>query len=99
MARQDASDEVTKEEWNLFSWFEKDLSKLRTLYFENKLPQVIVFHGPVGIGKKDFVLQLLGEIYCDEHSACGKCNGCSSLRYGSHDEVFWLKDKSLRHIA
>ena len=96
MARNDANETVKKEEWNLYSWFESDLSKLKDLYFENKLPQVIVFYGPQGIGKKDFLLQLLGEIYCKDHSACGTCDGCSSLRYGSHDEVFWLEGKSLK---
>ena len=96
MARNEVNEGLEKQAWNRHSWFDSELDKIKDLYFANKLPQVIVFYGPHGIGKRDFLMQLLGEIYCEFHSACGNCDGCSSLRYGSHDEVFWLEGKSLK---
>ena len=73
--------------WQKNSW--QQLLDLRA-----KLPQALLIHGPVGIGKQAlaeaFAQVLLCEASGELRAPCGRCEGCRWFLAGSHPDVRFL---------
>ena len=57
---------------NLKSIFQRLLSL-------GRLPNSMLFAGPDGVGKKQFVLELARALVCRERTACGECSACQRV--------------------
>ncbi|MFN8582979.1 MAG: hypothetical protein U0163_18645 [Gemmatimonadaceae bacterium] len=54
------------------------------------LPQSLLFHGPVGIGKQRLALWLAQSLVCERPSApCDECRQCRYVRELTHPDVLW----------
>lgn len=58
----------------------------------HRLPQVLLFAGPQGIGKQRLALWLAQLALCERPAAepCGKCRGCRDVGELRHPDVHWL---------
>ena len=60
---------------------------------EGRLPQVLLFSGPVGIGKQRLALWLAQRLVCASPAAvepCGTCRGCRQVLELAHPDVHWF---------
>ena len=62
--------------------------KLKALLESNRLPQVILFDGRAGIGKRRLMAKLVAGLFCAD--ACGHCTSCKEIQNRSSDEVLWI---------
>lgn len=54
------------------------------------LPQSLLFHGPVGVGKQRLALWLAQSLVCERPDApCEECRHCRYVRELSHPDVTW----------
>lgn len=61
-------------------------------WFRNRLPQVLLFHGPPGVGKQRFghwVGQLLVCLHPTPSGPCGDCRECGLTLRVEHPEIHW----------
>jgi DNA polymerase-3 subunit delta' len=69
--------------WQTSQW--KSLMNLRA-----RLPHALLFHGPAGIGKTQFVSAFCQSLLCEspdsEGHACGICQNCSLYAAGTHPD-------------
>ncbi|SME93988.1 AAA family ATPase [Pseudobacteriovorax antillogorgiicola] len=77
-------------DWHKLVGFQSPLLKLQSLYTSGRLPQVLLFVGREGIGKRLFVRALTSLFYCEDGTACGQCGPCLDLKRGEHQELLWL---------
>ena len=58
----------------------------------NRLPQVLLFTGPQGIGKQRLALWLAQLVLCERPSAepCGACRNCAAVTELRHPDLHWL---------
>lgn len=59
------------------------------------LPQVMLFSGRAGIGKRLFVAKLTALWACDSVSACGQCQGCLKVQSFEHDDILWVDSRGV----
>jgi len=74
--------------------------RLSAAFASGRLPQVMVFTGPVGVGKQRLALWLAQLLLCsgagagaDSDSAtepCGNCRGCRAVLELRHPDLHWL---------
>lgn len=62
--------------------------KLKALVDSDRLPQVILFDGRAGIGKRKLMAKLVASLFCED--ACGRCSDCKALQSRSFEEVLWV---------
>jgi DNA polymerase-3 subunit delta' len=58
-----------------------------------RLPQVLLFAGPQGVGKQRLALWVAEALLCQGPSAgqpCGTCQGCRLVRSLSHPDLHWF---------
>lgn len=68
--------------WNQVLW--QDLTRDRA-----KLPHAMLLHGPKGIGKRDFALNLAQWLLCEtpgNDGPCGHCKACGWYEQGAHPD-------------
>lgn len=60
---------------------------------EGRLPQVLLFTGPTGIGKQRLALWLAQRLVCTSPGAvepCGSCKGCRQVLELAHPDLHWF---------
>lgn len=62
--------------------------KLKALIESDRLPQVILFDGRAGIGKRRLMAKLVAGLFCAD--TCGHCHSCKEIQNRSSDEVLWI---------
>src|SRR5258707_15049669 len=55
-----------------------------------RLPQVLLFEGPRGVGKQRLALWLAQCLVCEKGGACGECRACRSVATLQHPDVHWF---------
>jgi DNA polymerase III subunit delta' len=55
-----------------------------------RLPQVLLFEGPRGVGKQRLALWLAQALVCEKDNACGECQHCKLVLTLSHPDVHWF---------
>lgn len=55
-----------------------------------RLPQVLLFEGPHGVGKQRLALSLAQALVCEQDAACGECRHCKLVLTLSHPDVHWF---------
>jgi len=55
-----------------------------------RLPQVLLFEGPRGVGKQRLALWLAQALVCENDNACGECRHCKLALTLSHPDVHWF---------
>lgn len=55
-----------------------------------RLPQVLLFEGPRGVGKQRLALWLAQALVCEQNIACGECRHCKLVLTLSHPDVHWF---------
>ncbi len=58
------------------------------------MPPVVLFEGREGLGKSALAAMAAATYLCDNHTACGECDGCKWVMSGEHPEVFWLESNT-----
>ena len=60
----------------------------------SRLPHALLFHGPPGIGKAQFVSSLCLALVCEmpdsDGHGCGRCRNCLLYAAGTHPDVLWV---------
>jgi DNA polymerase III subunit gamma/tau len=51
-----------------------------------KIPPLLIFHGPDGVGKWSMVERFACQILCFEGSGCGKCESCKMFIHHNHPD-------------
>lgn len=97
--QQDAMDDLEVLDWSGLIGYDEDFAKLTALHRSARLPQVILFEGREGIGKRRLMAWLAALIHCDTQSSCAGCGSCRSIMSRQHDEVLWLESDSTYKIA
>lgn len=77
-----------------FHWFDgwwKEVAQ--TL---DRRPSALLLHGPKGIGKTDFSLEIAAALLCqsplsDDQTACGKCQSCGWMASRQHPDFRWVR--------
>ena len=77
-----------------FSWFNSwwiEISKSL-----ERRPSALLLHGPKGIGKTDFGLEIAAALLCqtplkEDQSACGQCQACGWMMSTQHPDFRWIR--------
>ncbi len=56
-----------------------------------RLPQVLLLEGRVGIGKRRLAAYAAALWLCQERRACGTCGACRACMNLSHPEILWIE--------
>ena len=82
--------------WQAPSW--SALQQLRA-----RLPHAILFHGPAGIGKADFIEAFAQALLCEnvqpDGHACGQCASCGWFSQGNHPDYRRVRPEALEDEA
>jgi DNA polymerase III subunit delta' len=75
-------------------WQESQWQRLQQARQQGRLPHALLFNGPRGVGKQQFVLAFTQSMLCpesdDEGRPCGVCRHCHLLHSGSHPDFQWV---------
>jgi DNA polymerase-3 subunit delta' len=82
--------------WQGDAWAQ--LQQMRT-----RLPHAILFHGPAGIGKADFMEAFAQALLCEnvrpDGQACGECASCNWFVQGNHPDYRRVRPEALEDEA
>ena len=53
----------------------------------SRIPQVYLFHGPFGVGKRQMAISLAKALNCERGGGCGKCSSCAKIERCVHPDV------------
>lgn len=74
----------------IYPWQESEWNTLNVQFTNDRLAHALLFHGPDGIGKQDFVRAFVARLFCqnpDNNQACGVCESCHLLAVGNHPDL------------
>jgi len=81
----------------IYPWQETAWTQLQPL--RARLPHAILFHGPAGIGKADFVQAFAQALLCEnvrpDGHACGTCASCGWFAQGNHPDYRRVRPEAL----
>jgi hypothetical protein len=84
-------------DWRSLIGFADHQRRLADLQQRGELPQVVLFEGREGLGKRLLLAWLASLWHCDARNACGVCASCLQIRHASHPEILWLEtDQSFK---
>jgi DNA polymerase-3 subunit delta' len=82
--------------WQTDAWAQ--LQQMRA-----RLPHAILFHGPAGIGKADFIEAFAQALLCEnvkpDGHACGECASCNWFVQGNHPDYRRVRPEALEDEA
>ena len=87
--------------WTNLLGFQSDIAKIKELHETQRMPQVILFTGREGIGKRMFLSKLVGILFCETGDGCGSCSSCVDVQRNEHTELLYMeeaKSYKLEHI-
>ena len=84
----------------MFSSSQKKLiSHFESCVKSGTLRQSYIIKGEKGLGKKTAAKKIAEYIMCENHSACGKCGGCLSVKTGAHPDYAIISNEDKKVIA
>jgi DNA polymerase III subunit delta' len=85
----------------IYPWQEQAWTQLQQMRV--RLPHAILFHGPAGIGKADFIEAFAQALLCEnlrpDGHACGECASCGWFAQGNHPDYRRVRPEALEDEA
>jgi DNA polymerase-3 subunit delta' len=85
----------------MYPWQEDAWTRLQAMRV--RLPHAILFHGPAGIGKADFIEAFAQALLCEnvrpDGHACGACASCGWFVQGNHPDYRRLRPEAMEDEA
>ncbi|MFS2216954.1 DNA polymerase III subunit delta' [Telluria sp. Tellsp104] len=85
----------------MYPWQEDAWTRLQAMRV--RLPHAILFHGPAGIGKADFIEAFAQALLCEnmrpDGHACGACASCGWFVQGNHPDYRRVRPEALEDEA
>ena len=82
---------------SMYPWQEDAWTRLQAM--RARLPHAILFHGPAGIGKADFIEAFAQSLLCEDvrpdGHACGACASCGWFAQGNHPDYRRVRPEAL----
>jgi len=82
---------------SMYPWQEDAWTRLQAM--RARLPHAILFHGPAGIGKADFIEAFAQALLCEnvrpDGHACGQCASCGWFVQGNHPDYRRVRPEAL----
>jgi DNA polymerase-3 subunit delta' len=82
---------------SIYPWQQDAWSRLQVM--RARLPHAILFHGPAGIGKADFIESFAQALLCEnvrpDGHACGTCASCGWFAQGNHPDYRRVRPEAL----
>ena len=86
---------------SMYPWQEDAWTRLQAM--RARLPHAILFHGPAGIGKADFIEAFAQALLCEnvrpDGHACGTCASCGWFAQGNHPDYRRVRPEALEDEA
>ena len=86
---------------SMYPWQEDAWTRLQAMRV--RLPHAILFHGPAGIGKADFIEAFAQALLCEnvrpDGHACGACASCGWFVQGNHPDYRRVRPEALEDEA
>ena len=86
---------------SMYPWQEDAWTRLQAM--RGRLPHAILFHGPAGIGKADFIEAFAQALLCEnvrpDGHACGACASCGWFVQGNHPDYRRVRPEALEDEA
>ncbi|MDU0355305.1 DNA polymerase III subunit delta' [Paraglaciecola aquimarina] len=83
----------------MLPWFDQIFLQLSARIEQRKLHHAMLFQGPAGLGKSQFVMGLAQRLLCSEpqtNMACGVCQSCRLNASGTHPDLHQVEsDKQI----
>lgn len=84
-----------------YPWQQDAWTRLQSM--RARLPHAILFHGPAGIGKADFIEAFAQALLCEnvqpDGHACGTCASCGWFAQGNHPDYRRVRPEALEDDA
>jgi DNA polymerase-3 subunit delta' len=81
----------------MYPWQQDAWTRLQAM--RARLPHAILFHGPAGIGKADFIEAFAQALLCEnvmpDGHACGTCASCGWFAQGNHPDYRRVRPEAL----
>jgi DNA polymerase-3 subunit delta' len=81
----------------MYPWQEDAWTRLQAMRL--RLPHAILFHGPAGIGKADFIEAFAQALLCEnvrpDGHACGTCASCGWFAQGNHPDYRRVRPEAM----
>nr|WP_229416324.1 DNA polymerase III subunit delta' [Massilia sp. PDC64] len=85
----------------MYPWQEDAWTRLQAMRV--RLPHAILFHGPAGIGKADFIEAFAQALLCEnvrpDGHACGACASCGWFVQGNHPDYRRVRPEAMEDDA
>lgn len=85
----------------LYPWQEQAWAQLQQM--RARLPHAILFHGPAGIGKADFMEAFAQALLCEnvrpDGRSCGECASCNWFAQGNHPDYRRVRPEAMEDEA
>lgn len=82
---------------SMYPWQHDAWTRLQAM--RARLPHAILFHGPAGIGKADFIEAFAQSLLCEDvrpdGHACGACASCGWFAQGNHPDYRRVRPEAL----
>ena len=82
---------------SMYPWQEDAWTRLQAMRV--RLPHAILFHGPAGIGKADFIEAFAQSLLCEnvrpDGHACGACASCGWFVQGNHPDYRRVRPEAM----
>jgi len=86
---------------SMYPWQEDAWTRLQAMRV--RLPHAILFHGPAGIGKADFIEAFAQALLCEnmrpDGHACGACASCGWFVQGNHPDYRRVRPEAMEDEA
>jgi hypothetical protein len=73
--------------------YQQEKAKLLEMIAAKELPEVLLFVGRRGIGKRKLMAFLCTALSCDNKTACCDCASCRQVAQGTNPELLWFEGK------
>lgn len=84
---------------SLYPWQNHDWQQLQNYVQQNRVPQALLIHGALGIGKQHLAEQFAHALLCERPSldgfSCGKCSRCLLIKAETHPDFMDVKPEEV----
>jgi len=81
--------------WKDLLGHEEQVSRLKKMLEEHRLPHAVLISGPEGVGKRRMAEILSAALLCGrENAPCGQCESCRAMQQEKHPDYYLLEPES-----